>query len=279
MDQSQAYALGSLATGGTYYADGGVYAGTSYPACGYYTYGLPNYYYSDYGYGYPYYGYEYGYSPAAILAEVTRLTLGIIYLANGPYYPYGYYPYGYGYGFGYGYDPYYGYGGYGYGGYPYYGYGGYGGYYAYSPYTNYSNFYGRRSYGTIASSYAYGPLGALYRNGASSGYFYGPNGLGNFQTGSQSVRFNNGITAFGAGRGAATINFANGRSLNLAGAGIAGKTTIGTTTFFGGAGTVSALGSGGRGGTASGWITGNATVVGNAASWHTQAAGSIRGNS
>ncbi|MDX1968685.1 MAG: DUF3300 domain-containing protein [Planctomycetaceae bacterium] len=253
---------------GTYFADGGAYAGTSYPSYGYYTYGLPNYVYCDpYGYGYPYYGY--GYYPGSILAQVTRLTLGILYLTNGPYYPYAYgdYPY-YGFG-GYGYYPNYGFGYYG-------GYSGYGGFYP-SQVTNYVGPLG--GYGTVVASFANGPAGAVFRNGYSSGVFSGPNGLGNFNAASQSVRFNNGVTAFGAGRGAATINFANGRSVDLAGAGIAGKTRVGNTTFFGGAGSIAAQGSGGRGGIASGWINGNATVVGNAASWHTQAAGSVLGNS
>ncbi len=273
--------LGGLGSTGTYYADGGAYAGTSYPSYGYYTYGLPNYAYCDgygYGYGDPYYGYGYGYGyyPGSILAQVTRLTLGILYLTNGPYYPYGY---GYG-GYGYGYAPYYGFGGYGY--YPNYGFGYYGGYSGYGGYypSQITNYVGPRGgYGTIAANFANGPAGALFRNGASSGVFRGPNGLGNFNAASQSVRFNNGITAFGAGRGAATINFANGRSVDLAGSGVAGKTRVGNTTFFGGAGTIAAQGSGGRGGIASGWVGGNATVVGNAASWHTQAAGSILGNS
>lgn len=264
-DGTAALPLGST---GTYFADGGAYAGTSYPSYGYYTYGLPNYAYCDpYGYGYPYYGY--GYYPGSILAQVTRLTLGILYLTNGPYYPYGY-----------GYYPYYGFGGYGY--YPNYGFGYYGGYSGYGGYypsqiTNYVGPLG--GYGAVVANFANGPAGAVFRNGYSSGVFRGPNGLGNFNAASQSVRFNNGVTAFGAGRGAATINFANGRSVDLTGAGIAGKTQVGNTTFFGGAGSIAAQGSGGRGGIASGWVNGNATVVGNAASWHTQAAGSVLGNS
>ncbi len=249
------------------YANNGVYAGTGYPCYGYYTYGLPNSYYG----GYPYYGYPY--YPGAILRQVTRLTLGIIYLANGPYY----YPWGYGYApwiSPYAFRPW---------GYPgWYGYGYPGFYGAYpNPYawSTWNNYYGPRGAAQVAANYGVGPYGALYRNGASAGQFYGPNGVGNFSAWSQSVRYNNGITAFGAGQGAATLNFANGKTLNLAGAGLAGKTTVGNTTFFGAAGTVAAQGSGGRGGTASGWVNGSATVVGNAASWHTQAAGVINGNS
>jgi hypothetical protein len=131
----------------------------------------------------------------------------------------------------------------------------------------------------INSTTGVGAYGGLWRSGASTGSFVGPNGIGTFSAASNSVRFNNGASAFAAGRGAATINAANGHTINVAGAGIAGRTTFGNTTVFGAAGTAGFQSTSGRGGTAAGWINGSATVVGNTTSWHTQAAGAVAGNS
>ncbi|MDZ4684338.1 MAG: DUF3300 domain-containing protein, partial [Planctomycetaceae bacterium] len=230
----------SLPVGGsTYYGDGGVYSGTSYPCYCYYSYGLPSSYYGS-GYGYPYYGYGsgygYGYGYGYPYGSIARLTLGIIYAANGPYpYPYyGFYPYRYGYGYGYGYPA----------------------------YGSYASIYGPRGgVGYVNSVYGYGPNGALYRSGTSTGTYVGPNGVGTFSAASNSVRYNDGTTAFAAGRGAATVNTANGNTLNVAGAGVAGKTTYGNTTTFGSAGVIGVQGSNGINGVAT--HTGGGTIVTN----------------
>jgi hypothetical protein len=265
-DVAGADTLGALPIGSNvFYGDGGVYAGTAYPCYGYYNYGLPGYYYGG--------GYPYGW--------IARMTLGIIWWANGPYpYPYPWYGWGnpwYAWG-----NPWYGWGN------PWYGWGNpwaWGGNPWASPWghpgwANSAYVLGPRGgQAWINSTTGVGAYGGLWRSGASTGSFVGPNGVGTFSAASNSVRFNNGVTAFGAGRGAATINAANGHTINVAGSGIAGKTTFGNTTVFGAAGTAGFQSTSGRGGTAAGWINGSATVVGNTTSWHTQAAGAVAGNS
>jgi hypothetical protein len=227
----------SLPIASRYYADGGVYAGTSYPCYSYYTYGLPCTYYNGwydpyvgyypyYGFGTGLYGYGYGYGYGyPYWWGAARLTLGILYLANGPYY----YPY---YGFGY---PYSGFA------YPYAGYA-YGGYPAAYPYNRFAaTYFGPNGgYATRYGAVGYGPYGGVWGASTTSGVYNLPRGSGTFTSG-----------------------------------GIAGKTTIGNTTYFGGAGGVTWSGTNGTG-AAGGWLRGNATVIGNTAAWHTQAAGGIQ---
>jgi hypothetical protein len=251
--------------GPQYFADGGVYA-NAYPNCGYYTYGMPQGYYATpfaYGYcdpwlysgfglggfgyggwgyggwGYPgYYGWGTGYPAVAITRSVTRLVLGLAWINNNP----GWWgPYGF------------------------YGPGWYG-----NPYWGFGYGWGR------------GPYAAGFYNGFRQGYWTGiaqnpwgnPVGWG----AGQGWGWNNGWSQAFAGRGWGSVTGPWGRTGQWAASGLAGRTWIGNTALFGGAGTFAAVGPLGRGGSATGWLRGQATVIGNSASWHTQAAGLLQGN-
>lgn len=245
--QALSYRLPAVST---YYGDGGVYSGTIYPCYSYYTYGLPAYYYG-YAYAYPYY------TPLAWANAAIRLAAGITWLATYPFdYPYPYpYPF------------------------PYYGpwWWGWWGYYpwAYTPYG--WSYYGPYARGTHYASVTYGPYGGAWYAGTTSGVFYGPRGTTTYTTYGKAVGYSTGLTSVVAGTGAGTFTGPYG-TVNVAGAGMAGKTTIGSTTLFGGAGTATFSTSQGLTGTLAGMYSGSVSVVGNATSWHTQAAGSLQTN-
>lgn len=248
--QAVAYRLPAVSA---YYGDGGVYSGTIYPCYSYYTYGLPAYYYG-YAYAYPYY------TPLAWANAAIRLAAGITWLATYPFdYPYPYpYPF------------------------PYYGrwWWGWWGYYPYYPwsYVPYGwSYYGPYARGTHYASVTYGPYGGAWYAGTTSGVFYGPRGTTTFTTYGKAVGYSTGPTSVVAGAGSGTFTGPFG-TVNVAGAGMAGKTTIGNTTLFGGAGTATFSTSQGLTGTLAGMYSGNVSVVGNATSWHTQAAGSLQTN-
>lgn len=244
------------------YADGGVYAGTSYPCYTYYSYGLPNYYYTD-----PYWAYGYGggwgwgggwWRPWGL----ARWSLGVAYIAHNPWWGGGWGGPGW-------WGPRRGWGG---------GWGG-GWWGAPQPYWGWNQFgglYGSRGFGVWGPNFAFGRVGGI-SFGTSNGFFVGSNrwGNGGWGLGSWGTNFGQGNPGFGAwntGRGGLAFTQSSGRGFDLTGAGLAGRSRFGATNAWGGSSVPGALGSRGRDGLASGWTQGNSTVVGNAAAWHSIAA-------
>lgn len=274
---------------GTVWDDGGVYAGTAFPNVSYYSYGLPNVCYTQFGawgvpvYGVdPYWGYG-GYPRGWWFRDAARLTLGIVALTRGPRWGYG--PgwwggpgWGYGPGWwggpgwwhrpGWAFNPGWGVGpgwghGIGWGGGWWGGWGGPGWGWGAHP----GVIWPRRGFGPIAGS------GIWWQN-RNFGVGFGRPGWGVGPW--QNWRAGGSVHGF-VGRGgwnAGPLGFGGRDNWNWNRAGLAGRMQFGNRGVVGGVPSHSFVNSLnlGRGPGIRDWTTQRTGIVGNAASWHTQLA-------